>query len=255
MSSKQSFDEISYEFNTGGFYNILSNQLIENQSVLIAVSRNAADRLEIKRGEYVKIIPPTSENQQQMKDSSPCKMQVIRFHDDESEHPDMDDVDEEEEDEEEKQEEEAAENGCDWSKYQLSKLYTLNNHKNEARNAPKISPIASFINMDPFRSLSVQNKQIKDIQPPKCKAIAPPPFNETVVDTDTAAQQKKTDRIMDSAACTKIQSAVIRANPETKSPTKECKPSLSASQVFAVQSSGDHVVDSLLMKLSAHMTI
>ena len=63
--------EISYEFNTTGFYNILSNQLVQNNHILDKISKKATNRLNIKRAEYNELLAPSkTKKNKQNEDSS-----------------------------------------------------------------------------------------------------------------------------------------------------------------------------------------
>eukprot|EP01084_Bolivina_argentea_P218763 371160_1 len=153
VKSTATDNDISYEFNTDGFYNILSNQLQQNNSILGEVSVTASNRLHTKRIEYNQLqltLPRSSSAKRSIECSSSDNnkehlMQVIKvIETDKSDANNQDDSDEDEIEEK------------DWTNYQLSNLYMLNTQKNEKI---KISPIASFINTD-FK----MNKQIQSTQ-------------------------------------------------------------------------------------------
>eukprot|EP00483_Globobulimina_turgida_P012272 UN12294 len=162
MCSPTKSNDISYEFNTNGFYTALSDQLQQNQNILQTISLNASKRLQTKRMEFKQIIissKPDRENDknQTINSSESHKhrdgqiksvnstMQIVKFEEDNAKSEFMNEEIEEK----------------DWSKLQLSKLYIRDssNQPNAQKKQiqPKISPIESFINTDFF------NHDIKDI--------------------------------------------------------------------------------------------
>eukprot|EP00483_Globobulimina_turgida_P010073 UN10092 len=151
MCSPTKSNDISYEFNTNGFYTALSDQLQQNQNILQTISLNASKRLQTKRMEFKQIIissKPDRENDKnrdgQIK-SVNSTMQIVKFEEDNAKSEFMNEEIEEK----------------DWSKLQLSKLYIRDssNQPNAQKKQiqPKISPIESFINTD------FLNHDIKDI--------------------------------------------------------------------------------------------
>eukprot|EP00483_Globobulimina_turgida_P009904 UN09923 len=192
MCSPNKSSDISYEFNTNGFYNALADQLQQNQNILQNISLNASKRLQTKRTEYKQLAissktdQTTNSSESQQRKQQHDTMQLMKFEEDNAKSEFMnDEIDEK-----------------DWSKYQLSNLYIRDN---STQIQPKISPIESFINTDFF------NQEIKDIQ-----------------------QVDKGD------------------NKHTNNNIKELSVT---KKEFMTQCTGDEIVDSLLFKLSAHMTI
>eukprot|EP01084_Bolivina_argentea_P197329 338185_1 len=198
MCSSNKSSDISYEFNTNGFYNALSDQLQEIESILQKVSSTASNRLHTKRVEYNQLISSNqnqnnnkhisnSIKQEQLKQEyNTNKMQLVKFKNKNKIQSEFigDNIEEK-----------------DWSKFQLSNLYTKdtsNNTMQKKHIQPKISPIASFINTDFFPN-EIENKDI----------------------------------------------SIHNNKKELNQAKKE----------FMTQCTGDNVVDSLLLRLSAHMTI
>lgn len=188
-------DDISYEFNTDGFYNILSDQLYQNSDILQRICESATQRLEVKRKEHKALSlskgAECGNNDKQIKQKKVdlSNLQMVKV----------------------KKTQKNNEEEKDWSKHQLSNLYVKENANEilQNKNQAKISPLDSFVNTDFFAEQEEANK------------------NE--VDLEMKVNEQKEE--------------------------SKAKNAVSAKTEFMTQITGDEVVDSLLMKLSSHMTI
>lgn len=217
-------DEISYEFNTTGFYNILSDQLLQNNDVLSRISKKAANRLKTKRAEYnTLILSPSKANKVSMRNHSmkenttpkpqsdkiSSERQLAKVKAETDPNPEQT-----EKISDKQQKKEFKPEAEDWSHYKLSNLYLLESptasfEKKEA----KISPMESFINREQI------DDQIQEA------------FDKMNVNLEELEKEFIAKYPDNSTKLTKVQTE------------------------FASETTGDDVVDSMLMKLSAHMTI
>lgn len=129
-------DDISYEFNTDGFYNHLSDQLYANSNVLHKICMTATKRLGVKRIEYkaLSLTMTTSSRQTDEEKIDLSNLQMVKVKSPTKEKEDK-------------------------STQQLSNLYVVS-----ADNAhqPKISPLDSFVNTDFFNEQSIENDKDKE---------------------------------------------------------------------------------------------
>ena len=208
----QHSDDISYEFNTVGFYNALIDQLQDNQDILHKIHSIASKRLQIKRDEHQQILSTRSQLM------APKGISSITF-----------------------------------NKKSHAKSEVMRISPNELTDEEE----EDLIELDDEEVYLQNTMTEQEIQSTKEQTVEPPSNHDVAF--------KKSKQNQDESKKRNINALDSFINRESTEPASEVLPPAtertnapkvpSAQQTFMSQSTGDDIVDSLLMKMSAHMTI